>query len=58
MGERARAQIDSAGAFKHVDRHQHGDEERNDFKDDAESFLRALDELVINLEPREARHKE
>lgn len=53
--ERLRQQIDPAGAFEHPDRYQHGYEERNDFQDDVERFLRAVNEFVVNLQAARGR---
>src|SRR5262249_51217094 len=46
-------EIDPAGALKHIDRHQHRDEERNDPKNHAEAFLGPLNKLIINLQSAE-----
>src|SRR5580765_2427719 len=46
-----RQQIDSARAFKHSNGNQDRDQERNDAQDNIKTFLRALDELLINFDP-------
>ena len=46
-----RQQIDSARAFKHSNGNQDRDQKRNDAQDNVKTFLRALDELLINFDP-------
>src|SRR5438270_8104854 len=44
-------QIDSARASKHSNGNQDRDQKRNDAQDNIKTFLRALDELLINFDP-------
>src|SRR5437016_3908692 len=45
-----RQQIDSARASKHSNGNQDRDQKRNDAQDNIKTFLRALDELLINFD--------
>ena len=49
--EQTSQQVNSARAFEHADADQHRDQERNDFQDHAEPFLRTFDEFLVDLDP-------
>src|SRR5438067_1465206 len=55
--ERVCEQFNSAGTFKHADRHEHCYQEWNDLQNHGKTFLRSLDKLIIDLDSAHGRVK-